>query len=43
MLHGASSKNFWKFFQPFFSNETTSFDDRIVMVKKKKWSLKMKK
>ena len=34
MPHGASSKNFWKFFKPFFSNKTTSFDDKIILVEK---------
>ena len=30
--HGASSKNFWKFCKPFFSNKTTNFDDKIILV-----------
>ena len=34
MPHGASSKNFWKFFKPFFSNKTTSFDNKIILVEK---------
>ena len=34
MPHGASSKNFWKFCKPFFSNKTTNFDDKIILVKK---------
>ena len=34
MLHGASSKNFRKFFKPFFSNKTTNFDDKIILVEK---------
>ena len=34
MPHGASSKNFWKFFKPFFSNKTTSFNDKIILVEK---------
>ena len=34
MPHGASSKNFWKFCKPFFSNQTTNFDDKILLVEK---------
>ena len=34
MPHGASSKNFWKFYKPIFSNKTTNFDDKIILVKK---------
>ena len=34
MPHGASSKNFWKFCKPFFSNKTTNFDDKIILVEK---------
>ena len=34
MPHGASSKNFWKFCKPFFSNKTNNFDDKITLVEK---------
>ena len=34
MSRGASSKNFWKFCKPFFSNKTTNFDDKIILVEK---------
>ena len=34
MLHGPSSKNFWKFCKPFFSNQTTNFGDKIILVEK---------
>ena len=34
MPHGASSKNFWKFCKPFFSNKTNNFDDKIILVEK---------
>ena len=34
MLHGASSKNFWTFCKPFFSNKTTNFDDKIILGEK---------
>ena len=34
MPHGASSKNFWKFCKPFFSNKTTNFNDKIILVEK---------
>ena len=34
MPHGASSKNFLKFCKPFFSNKTTSFDDKNILVEK---------
>ena len=30
MLHGTSSKNFWKFCKPFFSSKTNNFDDKIL-------------
>ena len=36
MLRGASSKNFWKFCKPFFSNKTNNFDDKIILVEKEK-------
>ena len=32
MPHGASSKNFWKFCKPFFSNKTTNFDDKSILL-----------
>ena len=32
MPHGASSKNFWKFCKPFFSNKTNNFDDKIMLM-----------
>ena len=35
MPHGASSKNFWKFFKPFSSNKTTNFDNKIILVEKR--------
>ena len=34
MPHGESFKNFWKFCKPFFSNKTTNFDDKIILVEK---------
>ena len=34
MPHGASSKNFWKFCKPFFSNKTNNFDNKIIPVEK---------
>ena len=34
MPRGASSKKFWKFCKPFFSNKTTNFDDKIILVEK---------
>ena len=34
MPHGASTKNFWKFCKPFFSNKTTNFHDKIILVEK---------
>ena len=34
MPHGASSKNFWKFCKPLFSNKTTHFDNKIILVEK---------
>ena len=34
MPHGASSKNLWTFSKPFFSNKTTNFDDKIILVEK---------
>ena len=34
MPHGASSKNFWKFCKPFFSNKTNNFDNKIILVEK---------
>ena len=34
MPHAASSKKFWKFCKPFFSNKTTNFDDKIILVVK---------
>ena len=34
MPHGASSKIFLKFCKPFFSNKTTNFDDKIILVEK---------
>ena len=34
MPHCASSKNFWKFCKPFFSNNTTNFDGKIKLEEK---------
>ena len=34
MPHGASSKNFCKFCKPLFSNKTTNFEDKIILVEK---------
>ena len=34
MPHGASSKNFWKFCKPFFSDKTNNLDDKIILVEK---------
>ena len=34
MPHGASSKNFWKFSKPFFSNKANNFGDKIILVEK---------
>ena len=34
MPHGWSSKKFWKFYKPFFSNKTNNFDDKIILVEK---------
>ena len=34
MPHGASSEIFLKFCKPFFSNKTTNFDDKIILVEK---------
>ena len=34
MPQGASSKIFWKFCKPFFSNKTTNFIDKIILVEK---------
>ena len=36
MPHGSSSKNFWKFWKPFFTNQITNFDDRIILVENQK-------
>ena len=36
MPHGVSSKIFWKFYKPFFSNKTTNFDDKIILAEKGK-------
>ena len=34
MPHGSSSKNFWKFCKPFFSNNANNFDDKIILMEK---------
>ena len=34
MPHRASSKDFWKFCKTFFSNKTTNFDGKIILVEK---------
>ena len=34
MPHGASPINFWKVCQQFFSNKTTNFDNKIMLVEK---------
>ena len=36
MIHGSSSKNLWKFCKPFFTNKSTSFDGKIMLVKNEK-------
>ena len=36
MPHSLSSKNFWKFCKPFFTNQITSFDGKILLVENKK-------
>ena len=36
MPHGSSSKNFWKFCKPFFTNQITNFDDKIMLVENEK-------
>ena len=35
MSHGSSSKKFWKFWKPFFTNKITNFDDKIMLVENK--------
>ena len=30
--HASCSKNFWKFFKRFFTNQITNFDDKIILV-----------
>ena len=32
MPQGASSKNFMKFCKPLFSNKTTNFDDKTILM-----------
>ena len=34
--HGSSSKNVWKFCKPFFTNQITNFDDKIMLVENEK-------
>ena len=36
MLHGSFSKNFWKFCKPFFTNQITNSDDKIMLVENEK-------
>ena len=36
MPHGSSSKNFRKFCKPFFTNEITNFDDKIMLMENEK-------
>ena len=36
MSHGPSSKNFWKFCKPFFTNQITHSADKIMQVEKEK-------
>ena len=36
MPHGSSSKNVWKFCKPFFTNQITNFDDKIMLVENEK-------
>ena len=36
MLHGSSSKNFLKICKPFFTNQITNFDNKIMLVEKEK-------
>ena len=36
MPHGSSSKNFRKFWKPFFTNEITNFDDKIMLMENEK-------
>ena len=36
MSHGSSSKHFPKFYKPYFSNQITNFDDKIILVENEK-------
>ena len=36
MPHRSSSKNLWKFWKPFFINQITNFDDKIMLVENEK-------
>ena len=36
MPHGSTSKNLWKFCKPFFTNQITNFDDKIILVENEK-------
>ena len=36
MPHCSSSKHFWKFYKPFFTNQITNFDDKIMLVENEK-------
>ena len=36
MPDGSSSENFLKFCKPFFTNEITNFDDKIMLVENEK-------
>ena len=36
MPHGSSSKNFWKFCIPFFTNQIKNFDDKIMLLENEK-------
>ena len=36
MPHGSFSKKFWKFCKPFFTNQITNFDDKIMLVENEK-------
>ena len=43
ILHGSSSKNFWKFCKPLFTNKMANFDNEIILLEKKKVVSKMRK
>ena len=43
MPNGTSSKNFWECCKPFFSNKTTNFDNKRILVEKEELVSKMRK